>query len=126
MALDMAHLRGQTVDVLIDFDVIAQDIHPIVGKHAGLGTADHHSAHTEGYRYTMPLGTMKSRMLQQHLGIPQGTIHGLHLGATVSLPFVRYMGLAYGACAVLMMHHPMMMWVDDTITTLGKGEDRPI
>ena len=24
------------------------------------------------------------------------------------------------------MAHPMMMWVDDTISVLAKGEDRPI
>ena len=44
----------------------------------------------------MPLGILQSRMLQRHLGIPQGTIQGVHVGATSALPFVQYMGLAYG------------------------------
>ena len=51
MALDMARLGGQTVDILIGnlakyFDVIAQDVHPMVGSHVGLGSANHLSAHT--------------------------------------------------------------------------------
>ena len=48
------------------------------------------------------------------------------MGATAALPYVRYMDLAYGVCAFPLMHHPMMMWVDDTITILAKGEDWPI
>ena len=48
--------------------------------------------HAEGYRYTMPLGTLQGRMLQQHLGIPQGMIQGVHVGPTVAVPFVWYMG----------------------------------
>ena len=40
--LDMARLQGQVVDVLITdlakyFDVIAQDVHPVVGNHIGVG-----------------------------------------------------------------------------------------
>ena len=42
MKLDLARLRCRVVDVLITdlakfFDVIAQDVHPIVGAHVGLG-----------------------------------------------------------------------------------------
>ena len=48
----------------------------------------------------MPLGTLQSSMLHQHLGIPSGTTQGVHVGATAALPFVGYMGLAYEACAV--------------------------
>ena len=47
------------------------------------------------------------------------------MAATSALPFVRYIGLAHGACAVPPMLHPMMMWVDDTITILAKREDQP-
>ena len=65
MTLDIAPLRWQVVDVLIGdlakcFDAMAHDVHPIVGSHAGLGTTDHLSAHTEGYRYTMPRGTLQT------------------------------------------------------------------
>ena len=85
--LDMARLGGQMVDVLIGdlakyFDDMAQDGHPVVGSLVVLGTTNHLSAHTEGNKYTMPLETLLSRMLQRHLGIPQGTIQGVHVGAT--------------------------------------------
>ena len=52
MTLDLAHLLKQVVDVLISdvakcFDVIAHDMHPLVGSHIGLGTGDHNFAHTD-------------------------------------------------------------------------------
>ena len=106
--------------------IIAQDVHPMVGSHIGVGTRDHLYAHTEGYAYTMPLGALHSRMLQQQLGIPQGTIQGVHVGATEAIPFVKYVGIAYGAYTAPLTAHPMMMWVDDTITVLARGEGRPI
>ena len=51
MKLDLARLQNRIVDVLITdlakfFDVIAQDIHPIVGARVGLGEADHLATHT--------------------------------------------------------------------------------
>ena len=54
MTLDMAHLRGQVVDVLITdlakyFYIIARVVHP-VGSHIGLGTKDHLFTYTEGYK----------------------------------------------------------------------------
>ena len=76
MTLDMAHLTGRNSisDLAKYFDVIAQDVHSIVGNHVGLSTTDHLCGLTEGYKYTMPLGALQSRMLPRHLGIPQGTI----------------------------------------------------
>ena len=60
MKLDQAKLQHRVVDVLITdlakyFDVIAQDIHPIVGAWVGLEEADHLATHTEGFSYTLPL-----------------------------------------------------------------------
>ena len=105
MTLDMARLHGQAVDVLITdqakyFAVIAQGVHPVVGNHIGLGTKDYLFAHTAVYKYTMPLGSLQSRMLEQLLGIPQGTIEGMSLGAMAAIPFIKYMGMAYGAYTV--------------------------
>ena len=64
MVLDLPRLRRQVVDVLITdlakyFDVIAQDVHPVVSSHIGLGTKDHLFTHTEGYHYTIPLEPCK-------------------------------------------------------------------
>ena len=42
-------------------------------------------------------------------------------GAKGAIPFIKYMGMAYGAQTVPPMAHPMMMWVDDTITVLTRG-----
>ena len=58
MKLDLARLQNRIVDVLIKdlakfFDVIAQDIHPIVGARVCLGEADHLATHTEGFSYTL-------------------------------------------------------------------------
>ena len=74
----------------------------------------------------MPMRPLQSRMLQQQLGIPQGTIQGVHVVAMAAIPFVKYMGIAYGAYVIPPMARPMMIWVDDTITILAKGEDQPI
>ena len=54
MKLDQAQLQRRILDVLITdlvkfFDVIAQDIHPIVRARVGLGEADHLATHTEGF-----------------------------------------------------------------------------
>ena len=85
MKLDPARLQHRIVDVLITdlakfFDVIAQDIHPIVGARVGLGEADHLATHTEGFSYTLPLGPWQSHTPTQLLGTPQGTIQGVHAG----------------------------------------------
>ena len=61
MKLDLPRFQHPVVDVLITdfakfFDVIAQDVHPIVGARVGLGEADHLATHTEGLSYTLPLG----------------------------------------------------------------------
>ena len=83
MLLDLVCLRGEVVDVLIThrakyFDVLAQDVHPVVGSCIGLGRVDHLFAHTEGYKYTTPVGTLYSKLPQQLLGIPEGTLQGVH------------------------------------------------
>ena len=59
--LDLARLQHRVVDVLITdrtkfFDVIAQDVQPIIGARVGLGEADHLATHSEGFSYTLPLG----------------------------------------------------------------------
>ena len=79
MKLDLAKLQHRVVDVLITdlakfFDMIAQDIHPIVGARVGLGEADHLATHTEGFSCTLPLGPWHSSTLAQLLGTPEGTI----------------------------------------------------
>ena len=68
--------------------------------------------------YTMPLGPLQSKLLEQPLGIPEGTIQGVHVG---SIPFIKYMGMVYGAYSVTPTARPMMKWVDDTIAVLAKG-----
>ena len=120
-----------TPDVLITdlakfFDVIAQDIHPIVGARVGLGEADHLATHTEGFSYTLPLGPWQSHTLTQLLGTPQGTVQGVHAGATAALPFLRYMDIAYRSSAVEPFRFPGLMWVDDTIVLLERGDSHPI
>ena len=69
------------VDVLITdlvkfFDVIAQDIHPIVGARVGLGEADQRATHTEWFSYTVPLGPCQLSTLTQLLGTPEGSYGG--------------------------------------------------
>ena len=120
MKLDLARLQHRIVDVLIThlakiFDVIAQDIHPIVGARVGLGEADQLATHTEGFSYTLPLGPWQSSTLAQLLGTPQGTIQGVHAGATAALPFLRFMDIAYRSFAL-----------DHTIVLLERGDFRPI
>ena len=131
MKLDQARLQHRVVGVLITdlakyFDVIAQDIHPIVGAWVGLGEADHLATHTEGFSYTLPLGPWQSSTLAQLLGTPQGTIQGVHAGATAALPFMRFLDIAYRAHAVEPFRFPGLMWVDDTIVIVERGNSRPI
>ena len=127
MKLDLARLQHRIVDVLITdltkfFDVIAQDIHPIVGARVGLGKADHLATHTEGFSYTLPLGPWQSHTLTQLLGTPQGTIQGVHAGATAALPLRRFMDMAHRSSVVEPFRFPGLMWVDDTIVLLERGE----
>ena len=131
MKLNLARLQHRVVDVLITdlakfFDMIAQDIHPIVGARVGLGEADHLATHTEGFSCTLPLGPWQSSTLAQLLGTPEGTIQGVHAGATAALPFLRFMDIAYRAFAVEPFRFPGLMWVDDTIVLLERGDSRPI
>ena len=131
MKLDLARLQHRVVDVPITdvakfFDVIAQDVHPIVGARVGLGEADHLATHTEGFSYTLPLGPWQSSTLAQLLETPQGTIQGVHAGATAALPFLRFMDIAYRAFAVEPFRFSGFMWVDDTIVLLERGDSRPI
>ena len=131
MKLDLAKLQHRVVDVLITdlakfWDVIAQDVHPIVGAQVGLGEADHLATHTKGFSYTLPLGPWQSRTLTQLLGTPQVTIQGVHAGATAALPFLRFMDIAYRAFAVEPFRFPRLMWVDDRIVLLERGDAHPI
>ena len=131
MKLDLARLQNRIVDVLITdlakfFDLIAQDIHPIVGARLGLGEADHLATHTEGFSYTLPLGPWQSHTLTQLLRTPQGTVQGVHAGATAALPFLPYMDIAYRSSAVEPFRFPGLMWVDDTIVLLERGDSHPI
>ena len=131
MKLDVARLQNRILDVLITdlakfFDVIAQDIHPMVGARVGLGEAGHLATHTEGFSYTLPLGPWQSHTLTQLLGTPQGTVQGVHAGATAAPPFLRYMDIAYRSSAVEPFRFPGLMWVDDTIVLLERGDSHPI
>ena len=131
MKLDLAKLERRVVDVLITdlakfFDVIAQDIHPIVSARVGLGEIGHLATHTEGFSFTLPLGPWQLSTLTQLLGTPQGTIQGVHAGATAALPLLRFMDIAYRASAVQPFRFPGLMWVDDTIVLLERGDTRPI
>ena len=125
MKLDLARLQRRVVGVLITdlakfFDVIAQVVHSIVGAHVGLGEASHLATHTEGFSYALPLGPWQSSTLAQ------GTIQGVHAGATAALPFLRFMDIAYRAYAVQPFRFPGLMWVDNTIVLLERGDARPI
>ena len=129
--LDLASLQHRAVDVLITdlakfFDVIAQDVNAILGARVGLGEADHLATHTEGFSFTLPLGPWQSSTLAHLLGTPQGTIQGVHAGATAALPFLRFMGIAYRASPVQPFRFPRLMWVDDTIVILEQGDTHPI
>ena len=64
--------------------------------------------------------------LAQLLGTPQGTIQGVHARATAVLLFLRFMDIAYRAYAVQPFRFPGLMWVDDTIVLLERGDTRPI
>ena len=119
------------VDVLITdlakyLEVIAQEVHPIVGARVGIGKADHLATDTEGFSYTLPLGPWQSSTLTQLLDTPQGTIQGVHAGATAALPFLRLMDIAYRAFAVEPFRFPGLLRVDDTIVLLELGEARPV
>ena len=64
MTIDMAKMEGVRLEILITdlskfFDVIPQDMHPVVGAWVGLGTYDELRSHTEGYRYILPLGDLQ-------------------------------------------------------------------
>ena len=131
MKLDLARFQHRVVVVLITdlakfFDVIAQDVHSIVGARVSLGEVDHPATHTEGFSFTLPLGPWPSSALAQLLGIPQGSIQRAHAGALAAVPFVRFMDIAYRASAVQPFCFPGLMWVDDTILILERGDTRPI
>ena len=131
MNLDQATLEHRVVDVPITplakvLDVIAQNIHPIVGAQVGLGEARHLATHVAGFSYTLPLGPWQSSTLEQLLGSPQGTIQGVHAGATAALPFLCFMDIAYRTHAVEPFRFPGLMWVDDTIVILERGNSRPM
>ena len=127
MKLDLARLQHRVVNVMITdvakfFNEIAQDIHPIAGAQVGLLEAHHLATHTEGFSYTLPLGPWQSSRLAQLLGTPQGTIQGVHAGATAALPFLRFMDIAYRAFAVEPFRLPGLMSVDDTTVLPERGD----
>ena len=129
--LDLAMVERRIVDVLITdlaefFEVIAQDVHPIVGARVGLGDTSHLATHTEGFSYALPLDPWQSVTLAQLLGTPMGTTQGVHAGATAALPFVRFMDIAHRACPVQPLRFPGLMWVYDTIAIVERGDTRPI
>ena len=127
MKLDLAKLQHRVVDVLFMdlakiFDVIAKDVHPIVEARVGLGEAGHLATHTEGFS----LGPWQSSTRTQLLGTPQGTIHGVHAGATAALPFLRFMDIAYRAFALEPFRFPGLMCVHNTMVLLERGDAGPI
>ena len=131
MKLDLARLQRRVVDVLVTnlakfFDVIACYVHPIVGARPGLGDESPLATHIEGVSYTLPLGPWQSDSLAQLLDTPQGTIKGVHAGATATLPFLSFMDIADRAFAVMPFRFPGLMWVDDTVVISERGDTRPI
>ena len=44
----------------------------------------------------------------------------------MALPFLRFMDIEYHVYAVKPFHFPGLMWVDDTIVLLERGDTRPI
>ena len=90
------------------------------------GEASHLATHTDSFSYTLPLGPLQSNTLAQLLGTPEGTIQGVHAGATAALPFLRFIDIAYRAYAVQPFHVPGLIWVDDTTVLLECGDTRPI
>ena len=131
MKLDLAKLGLRVVDVLNTdlarfFDEILHDVNPIVSVRVSLREAGHLAKHTEGFWYALSQGPRHWSTLTQLLGIPQGTIHGIHTGATAALPFLRFMDIACGASAGQPSCCAGLMWVDDTIVLLERSETRPI
>ena len=113
-------------DLVKLLDVIAQDVHPIVGARAGQGEASHLATHTEGFSCALALRLWQRSTVAQLLGTPQGTIQGLHVGATAALLFLRFMDIAYRASAARRFRFPGLTWVDDTIVLLERDDTRPI
>ena len=82
MTIDVAQMRGTRLEVLITdlskfFNVMPQDMHPLVGAWIGLGTYEESGAHTEGYSYLVPLWDIQSPELFLGVGVPQGSIQGV-------------------------------------------------
>ena len=71
------------------------------------------------------LGPWQSDSLAQLLGTPRGTIQGVHAGATTAVTFLKFMDIAYRAFAAMPFHFLGLMWVDDTIVILERGDARP-
>ena len=107
-----------------------------MGRHPGLlpfgnsafGTPHHTTPHHTTPNHTVhpSPGPWQSSTLVQLLGTPQGTIQGVHAGATAALPFMRFMDIVYRTHAVEPFRFPGLMWVDDTIVVLEQGDSRPI
>ena len=75
-------------------------------------------------QHTM-LGSQHSQMPQQRLGIPQGAIQGVHVGATTH----SSLSSAWANDKEPMRHPncpPKKTWVNETTTVLTKAEDYPI
>ena len=131
MKLDLARLQHRVVDVLITdvtkfFDVIAQDIHPIVGARVGLVRQTTSLPTPRGSPIPCPLALGSRALWHNSWGPPKGTIQGVHAAATAVLPFLRFMDIAYRAFTVEPFRFPGFMWVDDTIVLLERGDSRPI
>ena len=56
----------------------------------------------------------------------QGTIQGVHAGARVALPFMRFTDIAHGEYAVQPYRFPGLTWVDDKIVLQHRDDTRPI
>ena len=132
MKLDLARQR-RVVDILITdlakfFDVITQDVHPIVGAHVGLGRPATWLPTRKASRIPCPWahGSRIRWRTAWETPPPPGTIQGVHAGATVALPFLQFMDIAYRTYAVQPFRFPGLMWVDDTIVLLERGDTHPI
>ena len=96
-----------------------------MGACVGLGEADDLATHTEGFSCTLPQSPWQSSTLVKLLPTFQEAIQEVHAGATAALFFLRFMDIAYRTHAVEPFRFPGLMWVDDTIVIMERGNPRP-
>ena len=115
----MAMMAGISHDMLLlddekYFDGLAQDGHPLIGAHIGLGTEPELRNQTEGYEDIIPLGSWESPVVRMGAGVPQGSIQGVEAGNTCAVPYVAALNNHYGPNQLVPLDSIAQRWVDDT------------